>query len=237
MHERISYPGTKGLPAIFSKTEIDLILKTLYCSNDYWKEKGRKDVVSWMKIRDICLVATIYILALRPKEACCLRFDDFNMRYMVVKIRGENNKCRKDRVIPVPKMLFKYYKAYFQFPRDRFWKGSPYLFPSMENSHISSARLKHIFREKILKPAGLWDMPWKAKAQYRTLYKLRHSRASHILSKQIKATGQPDIFAIANFLGHGDIRSTQVYLHTDESYREYLRDQAEIDKGSDDSEC
>ncbi len=50
-----------------------------------------------------------------------------------------------------------------------------------------------------------------------------HSRASHILKKQIQGAGMPDIHMIANFLGHSDIKATQVYLHTDEEYLEYER--------------
>ena len=71
-------------------------------------------------------------------------------------------------------------------------------------------------------------MPEKNKIPKIRLYTLRHSRASHILKKQIKETGQPDLYAIANFLGHSDIRSTTVYLHTDEDYMGYLREQIEF---------
>lgn len=234
MDERLSYHGTKKLPEYFSKNEIALILDTLRKSKDYWNEKKKskipKEWSDWLKMRDVCLIATIYILALRPKEGCSLRFDDFNLNYMTVKIRGENNKNRKDRVIPVPKILFTFYKEYFKFNRDRFWRGSQYLFPSFSNSPnpVSSGRLKYIFREKVLKVIGLWKMPIKAKAEFRTLYKLRHSRATHILNKQIEIKGKPDIFMLSNLLGHGDIRSTLVYLHTDEKYREYIRGETEI---------
>lgn len=81
-----------------------------------------------------------------------------------------------------------------------------------------------IMREKILKPLNLWEMPTKGKRPKFSTYTLRHSRASHILNKQIKETGQPDIYAIANILGHSDIRSTTVYLHTDKKYNNYLRE-------------
>lgn len=232
MDERLSYHGTKKLPDIFSDSEINLILQTIIDSKDYWKDKNKigKDWGEWMKWRDVCIIASAYILGLRPKEACSIRFDDFNLNYMTIKIRGENNKNRKDRIIPVPKILFNFYKEYFKFERDKFWRGSQYLFPSFSNSPhpVSSGRLKHIFREKVLKPANLWNIQRQSKAQYRTLYKLRHSRASHILNKQVRLKGKPDLFAIANYLGHSDIRSTMIYLHTDKTYMEHLRDATEI---------
>lgn len=225
--ERLNYNGTRKLPEIFSEQEINAILRQIIQCSDYWKKKGYADWGKFFKMRDVCLFATIYILGLRPKEACCLKFSDFNSRTATIKIRGENNKVRKDRIIPVPRVLMQILRQYLVFPRARFWRGSKYLFPSFMNDHISSGTLKSIFREKVLKPLNLWSMP-EHLGGTRTIYKLRHSRASHILKKQIKETGRPDIYAIANLLGHADIRSTQVYLHTDENYQEYLREQLEF---------
>jgi len=222
MKERLNYNGTRKLPKTFEKTQINSIVNQLMKSEDYWNSKGYADWGKFLKMRDIAIILTIYLLGLRPKEACCLKFEDINIKNAMVKIRGENNKVRKDRIIPLPKALIQIYKEYFRFPQERFWKGSKYLFPSFQNPHISAERLKHIFREKALKPLGLWEISDKLGSK-RTLYKLRHSRASHILKKQIEEMGQPDLYAIANFLGHSDIRSTVVYLHTDEEYNEYLR--------------
>lgn len=231
MIERLNYKGTRRLPEIFSTNDINLILKTLIDSPSYFsKSKIPKEWGDWLRWRDICIIASIYILGLRPKEACSLMFDDFNFNYMTVKINGKNNKNRKDRLIPIPKVLFNFYRQYFKFDRNKFWRGSRYLFPSFQNSPlpVTSERFKNVFREKVLKPIGLWNVKRESKAQYRTLYKLRHSRASHMLNKQIKMNGKPDLFAISNFLGHSDIRSTMIYLHTDESYMNHLRKQTDI---------
>ena len=224
MNERLLYNGTKRIPEIYNTSEIEDILQHILISKDYLKS----DWGDWMRQRDICLIATVYILGLRPKEACCLKFSDFNLKTATVKIRGENNKVRKDRVLPTPAILIKFYKKYFQFPRARFWKGSKYLFPSMGHSHISTKRLEATLREKILKPLRLWHPPAKCGSSKQGTYKLRHSRASHILKKQIENNGQPDLYAIANLLGHSDLRSTTVYLHTDERYMDYLRGQMEF---------
>lgn len=224
MPRRLLYKGIHKIPEILQEPDINSIIYQLSSSQNYPKNSLGK----WTRARDACLIATIYILGLRPKEACCLKFSDFNFQQSTVKIRGENNKTRKDRIIPVPKILIKIYENYFIYPRMRFWKGSKYLFPSLQNSHISPERLKFIFREKALKPLGLWQMPEKGKVPKIRVYTLRHSRASHILNKQIKEQGQPDLYAIANFLGHSDIRSTMVYLHTDREYFEYLRRQVNL---------
>ena len=224
--QTLNYSGTKKLPEFFTENEINLILTQILSSKDYWKG-NHKDWGEFMRMRDVCLIATTYLLALRPKEACALKFSDFNWRTSTVKIRGENNKVKKDRIIPVPKILLNFYKSYLKFPKLRFWRGSPYLFPSMEGDYITPESFKRIFREKALKPLGLWEMPERVGSK-RTIYKLRHSRASHILNKQIKEKGIADIHLIANFLGHSDLRSTQVYLHTNKNYQEYLRDTIEL---------
>jgi len=145
------YSQTKQLPEILEETEINKILNKIMISEDYPKS----NYGLWMKNRDATLIATIYILGLRPKEACTLRLDDFNFKNSYVKIRGVNNKIKKDRVLPVPKILLNILKTYLNFPRARYWRGSSYLFPSAESPHISAGRLKHIFREKCLKPLGL----------------------------------------------------------------------------------
>jgi len=219
MTEKLIYKGTKKLPSFFNETDMVKILNQLLVSDDYFKS----ELGQWMRWRDVSLIATIYFLGLRPKEACCLKFSDFDLQHALIKISGKNNKTGKDRILPVPSNLIKFYKNYFSFPKHRFWHGSKYLFPSFQNPHISPERLKHIFREKVLKPLGLWEMPENSKVPRFRTYTLRHSRASHILKKQIKYN-IPDLFAIANFLGHSDIRSTQVYLHTDSDYMEYLRE-------------
>jgi integrase len=217
-------PRRRPLPEVFSENELKQIFKQLSICKDYLKS----DWGEFQRQRDITLIATIYILALRPGEACNLKFNDFNMRNATVKIRWQSNKTKSERVLPVPSTLLNVLRNYLSLPRARFWHGSPYLFPSMENPHISPGRLKHIFREKALKPCGLWLMPTSGKTPKIRLYTLRHSRATHILNKQIQQIGSPDIFAIANILGHKDIRSTTVYLHQNTKYREYLREQIEL---------
>lgn len=220
--ERLNYSGTKKLPDVFSEQDILRIITQPLRDGHYWDDEvNQKEWGEFLRIRDSCLLATIYLLGLRPKEACCLRFEDFNHSF--VKIRGTSNKVRKDRLLPIPDMLIKFYKPYFKLSRNRFWKGSKYLFPSIQSEHISPDTLKRIVREKILKPLNLWIKPESGKRARFSCYTLRHSRASHILNRQIEEFGNPDIYSIANILGHSDIRSTTVYLHLDENYNKYLK--------------
>jgi integrase/recombinase XerC len=211
------YENTKKLPEVFTKSDISKMIITLETSPDYLQNVWG----DWMRARDKAIMMTIYALDLRPKEACKLKFEDFDLRALTVHIHGENNKTGKDRVLPIPNELGKHLRDYLntkKFPREMFWKGSPYLFPSYENNFMSPGRWKHIFREKILKPSGLWLPPEEGSTvtKYRS-YTLRHTKATELMNET------HDLFLVANVLGHAKLNSTKVYLHKDKNYLEYMR--------------
>lgn len=208
------YEDTKKLPDIFSSLDLKAMIKEIDRSPRYLKNVWG----AWMRARDKALFMTLYLLALRPKEACYLRFDDFNSNDKTIKIRGENNKTGKDRILPFPNDLTPYYQNFFSYSRARFWKCCPFLFPSYLNKPISPCTWKGIFREKILKPLGLWLPPENNSKipRYRT-YTLRHTRVTEILNKS------NDIFLISNLLGHSKLSSTNVYLHKSKTYIDYMR--------------
>lgn len=230
--ERLIWYGVDKIPKHFSDEEIAKMINCGIRSKAYWNGEGRskslKDWGDWLRLRDVCIVATCLLCGLRPKECCCLKFSDFDFKTMYLRIDSKSNKTRKERVIPVPKALMKFYKPYFKYSKSRFWRGSDYLFPSMENNHVSPERIKYIFREKFLKPSGLWLAP-KSNNKYTPtrLYAMRHTFATRTMKKMIDKKGEVDIYALANLLGHSDLRSTQKYLHTDEKYGEYLRELVE----------
>lgn len=212
----IVYGDTKTIPEIFEKGEVDLMIQTIASSKKYVKNIWGE----WMKVRDIALLLSIYLLGLRPAEACKLHQKDFNLKEMTVHIRGTNNKQRKDRILPIPEKLMKILIAYFKFP-SYMWRGSKYLFPSMENDYIAPQRWKAIFREKVLKPMGKWVAPDNERKQgtpkFRS-YNLRATRATELLNET-----EGDIFSVVNFLGHADLRSVTKYLPRCSYFQNQLR--------------
>ena len=124
----------KKLPEIFKPFQIQLMVETVDNSQAYLKTVWG----DWMKARDKALLMTIFLLGLKSREACKLKFDDFDMEKKSFHIEGRGHKkWGKTRELPIPPKLFVYLEEYLSFPRERFWKGSPYLFPSAENNHIS----------------------------------------------------------------------------------------------------
>ena len=214
---KILYENTKKLPSFFSDAQITKIIQTIARSKNYMK----RDIGLFHKARDITLIMLLLTTGLRPREACYLRFDDFSSENMTIKIRGENNKQKKDRILPVSNVIIPFFKSYFSFSRARFWRGSQYLFPSFQNEKLSPERLKQRFRE-ILKEANIYKIDYYTKGTHQPrpkyrLYTLRHTCFSKIYNKT------HDIFLVSNLAGHSGISSSKVYIHADEDYLEYER--------------
>lgn len=200
----------------FSKEQVIRIKEQFEKSPDYPSgEYGR-----WMRARDEAIFFTMRILAVRPREACGIRFSDFDMIKKKVKIRGENNKQRKTRFLPIPSSLIDAYKKISSFSREVFWGDSDFMFVTKHHSRFVSAhRWEAIFREKILKPLGIWKEPKEGskKPEYSS-YTIRHTRATEILDKT------KDIFLVMEILGHSSIESTKIYIHLSKEYLQYIRE-------------
>lgn len=212
LYPNILYDDCSRIDEAWNEEEVKLIFNTIKYSNDYLKTIWG----DWMKARDLCILAALRYLLLRPREACCIKFLDLNIQTMQLHVRGENNKQRKDRFVSIPEKFLKYYKYYMSFPK-WMWKNSQYLFPSAENYHISPERWKHIFREKALKPCGLYSYPEKGIVPRTRSYLLRKSGATEMLDKG------SDPWTVAQTLGHGDLRSVKNYFFQTKTFRERQR--------------
>jgi integrase len=162
-----------------------------------------------------------YLLALRPSEAVKLKFSDIKRdvtgRYYIF-INGENNKTKKDRIIPMPDKLIEILKKWLEdFVYKKFWKDSEWLFPSLIGNHLSRYQWGEIF-QKAIREAGLWKKhPTKNRGLY-TAYSLRHTRAVEFLEKS-----GFDIWSVSKLLGHESIQATLCYLHVCPSIQNHFR--------------
>lgn len=208
-------PDFTNIPKLFTPIDMQKILDVvrnpeLYLKNDWGL---------WTQARDEAIIVLMYHCALRPKECTSLRFDDFNLHDMSIIIRAENNKERQAGTVPVPERAVHSLKKYLSFPRERFWQGSQYLFPSFESKTkpLSSGTWKGRFR-RILKLAEIWVAPIHGTKPIFSSYTLRHTKATQVLEKT------KDIRAVQFMLRHKDPRSTQVYHHITPSWKNYLRE-------------
>lgn len=139
-----------------------------------------------------------YALGLRVSETTALRIKHLSSKDHTIYI--EQSKGAKDRLLPVPEetwnLLMEYYRKYFAHKKV---SKDMFLFEGMGNEYYSMRSLQSVIN-RAAKKAGILKRV--------TMHTLRHSRATHLL------TGGMDLYTLADFLGHWDIRTTKIYLHT-----------------------
>ncbi|MFA5723649.1 MAG: site-specific integrase [Candidatus Pacearchaeota archaeon] len=209
--------NVKHTTKVFTRKEITLMFKTLRNCKDYFKNP----LGEFQRMRDYTCLQFLYWCALRPAEACRLRFKDVDLKKNLLFVSGTSNKTHKDRIIPLPQQVIPHFKNYLKMP-DKYWRDSDYLFPSLSNNFMATKTLEVTFREKVLKVCGLYEpanLKHKCPKDCRTrLYSLRKSRASQLLEQS------KDLYLVANFLGHADIRVTaSYYIHANTEYLSYMK--------------
>lgn len=202
------YNETGKLDKIFTEEDVALMFFTLAKCKDYLKTIWG----DFMKARDMCVLAAIRYMLLRPKEACKIKFEDLDFKEMVLHVNRENNKQKKDRYISIPEKFLIHYKRLMLFPK-YMWKGSHYVFISAAEEFLSPSRWKTTFREKILKPAGLYESPGQGRIPRARSYLLRASGATQLLDKGV------DPWTVAQTLGHADLRTVKNYFFQTKNFR------------------
>lgn len=215
MREKIIHSAIQRKGKAFSEEEIGKIMKQLLTSEDY----PNNQYGDWMRYRDINIVAFGFFLGLRPRCIAMVKFSDIDPIRKVLYVDKNANKLKKGRTVPIPDSLLNFVEKYLTFPKF-LWKTSSFLFPSMENDHISTKRIEVIIREKALKPLGLYQKGLTS------TYSLRHSFARVTLNRMIKKHGIADLNVLAAIMGHASVDTTaKFYLKEDDNYLDYMREQ------------
>jgi len=131
------------------------------------------------------LLALTYGCGLRLSEAVSVRFIDFSSDGAILRIFGKGSK---DRIVPVDSVVYEMVK---RAPRGE------YLFPGQKLGPIADRTA-----EKILEHACR-----RAGVRYRSIHKLRHSYATHLLENGT------DLRVIQRLLGHSSSKTTEIYTH------------------------
>jgi len=148
---------------------------------------------STSNIKHRLILKLAYSAGLRRCEIINLKVSDFDMKNMIIRVN--QGKGKKDRYTLLARNTLKDLNAYLEY-----FKPSQWLFNGrMPGSQISKGAMSWVIanaRERI-----------KINKVFH-LHSLRHSFASHLL-----ATGT-NLVTIQKLMGHEDIRTTMVYLHT-----------------------
>ena len=148
-------------------------------------------------IKHHCMISLVYSAGLRRSELLNLTPKDINSEMMSVRIMGKGKKCRYSLLSP---KLLEELRRYFREYRPKKWlfegetPGQPY---------SASALVK------VLKEAAQ-----RAGIKHRVhVHMLRHSFATHLLEQGT------DLHTIQELLGHNDIKTTAIYLHTSNAHK------------------
>ncbi len=162
-----------------------------------------------LAIRDKALFEVIYSCGLRVSEACNITLGDYREAEQLLRVIGKGDK---ERLVPVG-----------PYARDALRR---YLDEVRPNLLGAGSQEKGLFLGRRGKPLGRAQV-WKRFKEYAAeanvdakVHTLRHSFASHLLR------GGADLRVIQELLGHSDIKTTQIYTHSEtedllQAYRQY----------------
>lgn len=188
--EELPYPKEpERMPTILSRDEVARLI----------------NAASDLKQRAILML--LYGTGLRRREAAWLKVSDIDSSRM--KIHVENGKGGRSRDVPFSPSLLEALRAYWRSARP---KG--YLFPTRffvwndkrdrKKEYPTSDKTIWYACQQAAQAAGI--------AKNVTPHTLRHSFATHLLERGT------DLRTIQFLLGHGDLRTTEKYLHLSERH-------------------
>ncbi|PVD49302.1 hypothetical protein DC498_25725 [Terrimonas sp.] len=150
-------------------------------------------------IRDKAMLAVYYGCGLRLNEGACLELQDIDSTKKVLHVR--KGKGYKERFVPVAEKNFEAIKLYLDHAR-------PQLLQQVRTTafFIDANRGRPMQKQSLY--VRVKQLAKKAKIKKKVgTHTLRHSIATHLLQSGMK------LERIQQFLGHGDLDSTQIYTH------------------------
>jgi integrase/recombinase XerD len=173
-----------ALPALKRNTKLPVIL-----NHSELKELFR--VPTLLKHRIV--LTLIYSAGLRGQEVINLKISDVDFERKTIHIR--QSKYKKDRILPLSLAMAEGLKKYLNAENPHIW-----LFNGKEPSGKYSVKgLSWVMRENLKKTSITKEV---------NLHSLRHTYATHLLEQGL------NIVTLKELLGHADITTTMIYLHT-----------------------
>jgi integrase/recombinase XerD len=149
-------------------------------------------------LRDRAMLEMLYSTGMRVSELTGLRISDLHLGSGCIRIMGKGSKERITPLGDTAKAALEDWLSRARPLLDRGF-GSAHVFLNMRGRPLSRMGVWKILKSRLAK-CGM-----SGKASPHTL---RHSCASHLLM------GGADLRAVQEILGHSDISTTQIYLHT-----------------------
>jgi len=151
-------------------------------------------------IRNRTMLAFAYDAALRREELCGLHTDDIDPSSRTLRVRAENTKGRRDRVVPYSSASDALLRQYLSHRRNIARKRGP-LFLSESRRNYSAGISIWSWSKIVLQIAR------RAAVPRFTTHSLRHLCLTDL------ARADWDIHEIAAFAGHRSVQTTLLYVH------------------------
>jgi integrase/recombinase XerD len=193
---------------IISQEEISQLYKV---TNLYPSDTQR--IAPWMyealALRDRAMLSIVYGCGLRRNEAVHLDISDIHADKNYIYVRKGKNY--KERVVPINAIGLTHLQNYLYESRPRFLRHE-----KEEAFFISQRGQRMNGQSMLLRLKILIQRIDNTELQNKEigLHTLRHSIATHLLQNGMK------LEAIAKFLGHSSLESTQIYTHLVEKENE-----------------
>jgi site-specific recombinase XerD len=163
---------------------------------------------AWTGRRDYALILLTIQTGLRLSEVTSLTHSQIVLgKASYLHVIG---KGRKERAVPICKSVAKVLEAWLCEPRAR---RSDLVFPTMRGCRMSADAVEDLLHKH------LWTASRKCPSLHRkriTFHCLRHTTAMNLLQAGVEQV------AIALWLGHESIETTQIYLDADLALREKI---------------
>jgi integrase/recombinase XerD len=154
---------------------------------------------SVLGIRDRAMLAVYYGCGLRLNEGASLELKDFLADRKILHVR--KGKHYKERLVPVAQKNFEEMRLYIDYAR-------PQLLQEIKTDALFIGANKGLPMNKQSLYVRIKLLTKKAKIKKKVgTHTLRHSIATHLLQSGMK------LERIKEFLGHGNLDSTQIYTH------------------------
>lgn len=156
------------------------------------RDEVERILAACQNLKHRALLMTTYAAGLRVAETCALQVSDIDSSRMMLRVA--HGKGGKDRYTLLPPRLLDTLRQYWRATRPALWLfargdgGGP-----IDVSPVQKAFYRAKARAGIAKHGGI--------------HSLRHAFATHLLEAGV------DLHTIKELMGHGDIATTERYLH------------------------
>lgn len=173
------------------------------------------DQMSYLGLRDRVIMELFYSSGLRVSELVALNKTDFDMKNLLIRVKG---KGKKERIIPVTRNSAEWITFYLEKPERHFCvdghlpqSDSEAIFLNKLGTRLTSRSVDRNF-DKYLKASGL--------AGKVTPHTIRHTIATHWLENGM------DLKTIQTILGHRCLATTTIYTQVSKNLKKKVYDAA-----------